>query len=162
MLASLIGAFVSGEALDAVQRAKAAAIAYVLAGLFFLTGVGFVVGAGYIAAAREFGSITAAVAFGVGFLLLAAIILAVRSILSSTRRRRNRQRGVDLATIAGVAAVTGLPLLVKRGGVVALLAPVAALAAYAIYRETRKKWGEEDLDRRDEELMAASRRRRGA
>jgi hypothetical protein len=163
MLASLIGAFLSGEALDAVQRAKGAAIAYVVAALLFLTGAGFVVGAGYIAAAREFGSITAAIAFGIGFIVVGILILAVRSIAASMHRRRSRRRTFDLATIAGAAAVTGLPLLLKRGGVLGLLAPLAAFAAYAVYRESRKRSAgeEDDLDRRDEALIAASRRRRG-
>ena len=46
----------------------------------------------------------------------------------------------DLATIAGVAAVSVLPLLMKSGGL-GLLAPLVALAAYAIYRENRKDHG---------------------
>jgi hypothetical protein len=164
MLASLIGAFISGEALNAIQRVKGAAIAYAAAALLFLVGAGFLVGAAYVAAAREWGSITAALIFGAAFILVGIIVLVVRSIMASVRKRRDRRRSFDLATIAAAAAVTALPLLIKRGGVASLLAPVVALAAYAVYRETRRDHADEedDLDRRDAELMAASRRKRGA
>jgi hypothetical protein len=137
MLASLIAAFASGEARNVVRRAKVTAIAYLLAAVLGLCGLGFLTGAAYIVAARRFGAVEAAVGFGIGFLLAAVIILAVRSLSARSRARRARRRGVDLATIAGVAAVSALPALLKsRAG---LIAPIVALAAYAIYRENRKK-----------------------
>ena len=136
MLASLIAAFASGEATNAVHRAKVTAAAYLLAAIAALCGLGFLVGAGYIAASRRFGDMEAAVGFGVGFLLIALIILAIRSIAARSRARRARRRGADLATIAGVAAVSMLPALLKsRAGIIA---PLVALAAYAIYRENLK------------------------
>jgi hypothetical protein len=135
MLASLIGAFISGEAMNVARRAKAAAIAYLFAAVFFLAGLGFVVGAGYVAAARHYGSISAAIGFGVGFFLLGGIVLAVHAIMASARRRQKKRRGLDLATIAGAAAVSGLPLLFKRGGLAGVMAPLLALLAYAVYRE---------------------------
>ena len=83
MLASLIGAFVSGEALNMLQRAKSAVILYVVAATLFVVGAGFLVGAGYVATARELGSITAAIVFGAGFIAVAAILLVVKSIAAS-------------------------------------------------------------------------------
>jgi len=135
MLASLIGAFISGEAMTVARRAKAAAIAYLLAAILVLIGLGFLIGAAYIAAARHFGSITAAIGFGLAFLLLGGIVLAVHAIVASARRREKNRRGLDLATIAGAAAVSGLPLLFKRGGIAGVMAPLLALLAYAVYRE---------------------------
>lgn len=136
MLASLIAAFASGEAMNAVHRAKVTAIAYLLAAISGLCGLGFLTGAGYIAASRRFGDVEAAIGFGGGFLLIALIILAIRSIAARARARRARRRGVDLATIAGVAAVSVLPALLKsRAGIIA---PIVAAAAYAIYRENLK------------------------
>lgn len=135
MLASLIGAFISGEAMNVARRAKAAAIAYLLAAILVLVGLGFLIGAAYIAAARHFGSITAAVGFGLGFLLLGGIVLGVHAIVASARRRQKNRRAIDLATIAGAAAVSGLPLLFKRGGLAGVMAPLLALLAYAVYRE---------------------------
>ena len=137
MLASLIAAFASGEAMNAVHRAKVTAIAYLLAAIATLCGLGFLIGAGYIAASRRFGDMEAAIGFGVGFLLIALIILAIRSITARSRARRKRRRGADLATIAGVAAVSVLPALLKsRAGIIA---PLVAFAAYAIYRENQKR-----------------------
>jgi len=139
MLASLIGAFISGEAMNVARRAKAAAIAYLLAATLFLAGLGFLIGAGYVAAARHFGSITAAIGFGVGFLLLGAIVLALQSIAASARWGQKNRRAIDLATIAGAAAVSGLPLLLKRGGFAGIVASLLALLAYAVYRENRSE-----------------------
>ena len=145
MLASLIAAFVSGEAMDVARRAKWAAIAYLLAAILCLCGLGFLIGAAYIAAARRFGSIEAAIGFGIAFLVMAALVLAIRAIAASLRRRPSR-RTIDLATIAGAGAVSALPLLLRsRAGIIS---PLIALAAYAIYRENRKKKSD-DFDEPD-------------
>jgi uncharacterized membrane protein YidH (DUF202 family) len=136
MLASLIAGFASGEIMNAVRRAKSAAIAYLLAFAFALVGIGFFIGALFTWVARRFGTIEAALAFGVVFFLAAGMIVLIHSIASRSRARRTRRKGVDLATVAGVAAVSVLPVLLKsRAG---LAAPLVALAAYAIYRENRK------------------------
>ena len=137
MLASLIAAFASGEAMNLVHRAKVATIAYALAALCGLCGLGFLVGAGYIVASRRYGSLEAAIGFGIGFIVLALFILAIRAIAARSRARRARRRGVDLAAIAGVAAMSVLPTLLKsRAGIIA---PIVALAAYALYRENLGK-----------------------
>jgi hypothetical protein len=136
MLASLIATFLSGEALDAVRRARATAIIYVVVAMLALTGIGFLIGAAYIAIARRYGNFEAALAFGIAFILIAVLVLLVRRIAMSIRRSRRKRRAVDLATIAGTAAVTALPLLLRsRAG---LIAPLIALAAYVIYRENWK------------------------
>ena len=59
-LVSLIAAIVSGEASEAVARARRTAIVYALAGLLALCGAGFLVGAGFVAAARVLGTVEAA------------------------------------------------------------------------------------------------------
>jgi hypothetical protein len=136
MLASLIAAFVSGEAMDVARRAKWTAIAYLIAAIFCLCGLGFLIAAAYMAAARRFGSIEAAIGFGIAFLLLTALVFAIRAIAASLRRRPSR-RSVDLATIAGAGAVSALPLLLRSKA--GIISPLIVLAAYAIYRENRKK-----------------------
>ena len=81
----------------------------------------------------RYGDLEAAIAFGVGFIVIALVILAVRAISARSRARRARRRGIDLAAIASVAAASALPALLKgKGGIIA---PIVALAAYAIYRE---------------------------
>lgn len=135
ILASLIGGFISGEALDMARRAKTTALIYLIAGVLALIGLGFLVGAGYIAAARQYGSFEAALGFGLGFLAAAGLILLARTLARSPRRLRRHRRKADLATIAGTAAVTALPFLLRsKAGV---LAPLIAVAAYMIYRESR-------------------------
>jgi MFS family permease len=139
MLASLIAAVASGEIFGAVRRARGAAVAYLLALFFGLAGVTFLVVAAWIAAARRWGDIEAAAIFGVGFILLAIIVVVVHKLLKRTRERSlARQRGVDMATVAGAAAVSLLPLLLRgksRLGIGTLVAPLVAVAAYAIWRE---------------------------
>lgn len=142
MLASLITAFVSGEAMDIARRARTTLIVYVLVAILALTGIGFLVGAGYIAAAQRYGSLEAAIGFGLGFLAAAIIILVARSIVSSARRRREKRRSIDLATIIGAAAVTALPVLLRSKGGIA--APLIAAVAYMIYRENRKPEDQEE------------------
>lgn len=145
MLASLLAGLVSGETALAVRRARRSAIAYAVAGFFGLCGVGFLVVALYLWAAVRYGAIEAALAIGGGFLLLAIIVLLVHRLTAGSRRRRAAERRRSDVTALGVAAgLTVLPTLLRgRGGLGLLLAPAAALAAYAIYREnTRKRPGE--------------------
>lgn len=147
MLASLIATFVSGEAKEAARRAKTKAIVYIVTAVLALTGIGFLIGAAYIAAARRYGSFEAALSFGIAFLMVAILIAAVRSIASSSRRRRRDRRTADLAAIAGTAAITALPLLLKSKA--GIIAPLLAVVGYMIYRENRKS-GPRDPDPRDE------------
>jgi hypothetical protein len=147
MLASLIGALISGEAADAARRVKAAVIAYLIAGALFLCGAGFLIVAGYIAIAREFGAITAALGFGAGFIVLGAIVLVAHRIVAARRRRRRNRFSAEFATLAGAAAMAGLPLLLRRGGIGAAIAPLLALIGYAIYRENSQEPPADDPDR---------------
>ena len=147
MLASLIGALISGEAADAARRVKAAVIAYLIAGALFLCGAGFLIVAGYIAIAHEFGAITAALGFGAGFIVLSAIVLVAHRIAAARRMRRRNRFSAEFATLAGAAAMAGLPLLLRRGGLGAAIAPLLALIGYAIYRENSQEPPADDPDR---------------
>ena len=137
MLGSLIATILSGEALDAARRARASAAAYALAGLFGLTGLGFLVGAAYVAAARRFGTVEAALAFGFAFLIVALGIVGFHAM---TRRQRRKaaasRRAGDVATMAGVAAVTLLPTLLRgRSAIGGIAAAAIGILAYGLYRE---------------------------
>jgi hypothetical protein len=137
MLASLLAAFASGETFQAARRIRRAAVSYLLAGIALLVALGFLIGAGYLAAARRYGTIDAALGFAVVFFLLAAII-AIAHLSVSTLRARSvaRKRSTELAAIGAAAALAALPTLLRgKGGLVTLLAPALAVAAYAIYRE---------------------------
>ena len=140
MLASLIASFASDEAVLAVRRARRAAIAYLLAGVAALCGAGFLVGAGYIWTSVHYGAFRAALAFGVGFVFIAIVIVLAHKLASRSRVRQDVQRRKAEVTTLGVAtALAVLPTLLRgKPGIGALVAPVAALAAYAIYRENSK------------------------
>ncbi|CCV11137.1 hypothetical protein [Mesorhizobium sp. STM 4661] len=147
MLATLISGLASGETVAAMRRARTAAVVYVLAGLAAFCGLGFLVGAAYIWAAGRYGSMAVALGFGIGFLLIAGIILLVYQISAGTRaRRRAQRRNADIKAIGIAAALAVLPTLLKgKSGLGAVLGPAIALAAYAIYRENVKP-GPDDPD----------------
>lgn len=145
-LATLIGGIVSGEAAEAIGRARRTAIIYALAGLSLLCGAGFLVGAGFVAAAREIGTIPAALWFGGGFVLLALILVGVDRLAARTRRRRQaRRRREETRAVASAAAMALLPaLLASRARGLALLVPAAAVLAYGVWRENAPRRNQPD------------------
>lgn len=154
MLSSLVGAFLSGEAAGAARRARRAAIVYVFAAIAILTGLAFLVGAAYAAAAQSFGTVEAAIAFGVVFIVLGAAAVGIHSISSRSRKReRAGRRSADMATIASVAAVSLLPALLRapslmrgKAGLASLIGPALAILAYGIYRENVKPDDDKPVD----------------
>ncbi|WP_027166580.1 phage holin family protein [Mesorhizobium sp. WSM3224] len=139
-LVSLISAFASGEAMAALQRARMTAILYGLAAIFALCGVGFLIGAAYIWLAARYGPLTTSLGFGIGFLVVAGLILVVHKLTARMRsRRRARRRQADMTAVGIAAALALLPALAKsKGGLGAVVAPALAVVAYAIYRENAK------------------------
>lgn len=140
MLASLIASIASSETGYVIRRARGTVIAYMAAALLGLCGVGFLVGAAFVWAAQRYGTLEAAIGFGIGFLVLAAVILLVHRLASVARAREDkRRRRADLAALGTSAVLAALPTLLRsKGGIGAVLGPAVALAAYAIYRENRK------------------------
>lgn len=140
MLAPLISALASGEAIAAMRRARTAAIVYGLAAVAALCGLGFLLGAAYIWAADRYGSMAACLGFAAGFLVTAGLIVLIHQLTAGTRaRRRARRRNADLKALGITAALAVLPALLKgKGGKGVILGPMIALAAYAIYRENVK------------------------
>ena len=141
MLASLIASFASGETALAVRRARRAAIAYLLAGVAALCGIGFLIGAVYTWASQRYGAIEAALGIGVIFLLLSGLVLIIHTTTARIQARRAKERRAsDLATVAVASALAVLPTLLRgKTGLGAVIAPLVALTAYAIYRENRAK-----------------------
>ncbi|UVK56612.1 hypothetical protein DBIPINDM_003230 [Mesorhizobium sp. AR02] len=140
LLASLLSGFASGETVAAIRRARTAAIVYALAALAAFCGLGFLVGAAYIWAAARYGSFAVALGFGVGFLVIAGLVLLIHRLMSGARARRAaRRRKADMKALGITAALAVLPALLKgKGGLGVILGPAVALAAYAIYRENVK------------------------
>jgi hypothetical protein len=139
-LISLISGLASGEAMAALQRARTTAILYGLAALFALCGVGFLIGAAYIWLAARYGPLATSFGFGIGFLVVAGLILVIHKLAVSMRsRRRARRRQADMAALGVTAALALLPALARsKGGLGVLAAPALAAVAYAIYRENVK------------------------
>lgn len=140
MLSSLFASFAAAETSLAIQRTRRAATAYGAAVVVACVGIGFLVAAAFIWTAQEFGRIEAALGFGVGFLVLAGLILGVHKMLATSRAaKQQQQRRADMTALGTSAAMALLPALMRsKGGIGAILGPVAALAAYAIIREHRK------------------------
>jgi hypothetical protein len=140
MLASLIAGFASGETVAALRRARVAATIYLLAAAAVLCGVGFLIGAAYIKMSESYGPFVASLSFGIGFLVLAGLImLAYRLSAGARARRRTERRGAELKTVGITTALALLPTLLKRkSGLGLILGPLAALVAYGIYRENIK------------------------
>jgi hypothetical protein len=140
-LVSLISALVSGEAMAAVHMARTTAILYGLAAVFALCGVGFLIGAAYIWLAARYGPLATSLGFGIGFLVLAGLVLVIHKLTTSMRsRRRARRRQADMTALGVTAALALLPALAKsKGGLgAAVIAPALAVVAYAIYRENTR------------------------
>lgn len=137
MLVSLLASIASGEVSQVVARARKALVAYLVAGVLCLVGIGFLVGAGYIYLADQVGDLEAALWFAGGFVLLGLIVVIGHRLASRARKRRvARRRSSDMRGLAGAAALAALPIILSsRKGLLGLAAPIAAAAAYAIYRE---------------------------
>lgn len=138
MLSSLIASVVSGEASEAVGRARRAVILYALAGLLVLCGAGFLLGAAFVTVAREIGTVPAALWFGGGFVLLALLLIVGQRIAASAgARRAEKRRQAEMAAVASAAAFAILPTLLssRQGRSAFLVAPLLAALGYAVWRE---------------------------
>lgn len=143
MLGSLIAAIASGEGKAMLCRARSAAIAYLVAGLLGLCGAVFLIAALFVWAARRLGTVEAALILGIAFLAAAGIVLAIHAIARRGRTRRaRRQRDGEFAAMATASAIAALPALLRsRPGPGAVILPLGALAAFAIWRENSKRGG---------------------
>ncbi|MGN6469908.1 MAG: hypothetical protein ACTHLC_10015 [Rhizobiaceae bacterium] len=142
MLASLIRLLASGELADVFGRIRRAVVIYMLAAAAVACGLGFLLAAGFMAAESRFGPIAAAIGFGIGFLILALLVVGIHAAVeaSARARRRRKARATELSGVLGAAALAALPSLLRsRLGLFELLAPFAAIAAYEIYKENRKR-----------------------
>lgn len=143
MLASLLAAVASGEALASVRRLKLAVILYSIVAFLALIGVAFLLLAGYLYLASRYGAINAAAGLGGGFLLVGLLILLVYKITAGTRSRREaRRRKSEISTVVAATALAVLPALLSRKSALGLAAaPILAAVGYQILRENRPKKG---------------------
>ncbi len=137
MLSPLIGLLTSMDPQRAVRRARRAVIIYTLVAIAAVCGIGFLIAGAFLYAARHLGNLEACLVFGVGFLVLGMLCLSAWKVMESrrSRRRREEERVRQLTSLAGAVAVSVLPSLLQRAGIRSLIVPLAAVAAYAIYKE---------------------------
>lgn len=138
MLASIFEALSGLDTSRAARRFRRAFIDFALSGAAFLVGVGFLVAAGFIFASNRYGPLYTSFGFGIGFIVLSALILVVHRAIASHRRRQREeeQKQAQFASMVGATALAVLPALIRaRGGLGGMMLPAAALAAYVIFRE---------------------------
>jgi len=147
MLATLIQSIAAGETSRAAKRVRRAAIDYLIAAICLGIGIGFLIAAAFIFVAERYGPLYTSLGFGFIFIALAGAALISHRLISSmqAKRRAEEARAAQLTTLAGAAAFAILPTLLKgRGGLVQLLTPVLAMAAYAIYKENGERAREDE------------------
>ena len=137
MFPRLIASVLAGEAGRMVGRIKAAAIAYLLAGVLVLVGAGFLVGALYIYLRTLNGPLIATLIMAGGFIGAALVVLLIHMFISSSRaRRRKRRRRDDMTGVAAASLLALAPALLRARSPATLIGlPLAALIASHIYRE---------------------------
>ena len=133
----LISRLITGEAGIYIARMRRIAGLYAIMAFFGLLTAAFAFSALYILLANEVGSLAASLIFAGVFLTLCAVtwILAAIARRSPGRREDDRLQR-DMASIAGVAALTNAPLLLSsiRRRKSLLLLPIAGAAGFAIWR----------------------------
>lgn len=143
---NLILSIITGEASAAAKRARRSAVEYLVAGAAALIGFVFLLLAAYIYAARFYGELTAAIAFGAVFLVAAVGLLIYHRISARARARRARERlSNEAITLAATLGIAALPSLLSKKGVLAGIAlPVLSAFAYSIYRENAGSTEDDD------------------
>lgn len=146
MLASLLGALLSGEAMATAKRLKTQVVVMTLLGVLALVGIIFLLLAGYLYAAQRLGPIPAALWIAGGFLGAALLGLIVYKVSSGTRRRREaRRRKSELTTMAAATALAALPMLASRkAGLGLVLTPFLAAVGYQIFKENTRSKGPDE------------------
>ncbi|MVA96171.1 hypothetical protein GN330_02770 [Nitratireductor sp. CAU 1489] len=138
MLKSAIELLAGLDAKRAARRFRRAVIDFALAGAALLLGLGFLVAAAFIFVSERYGALYTTTAFGVGFIVLAGLILIVHRMIVGLRirRRAEEKRAEQVKSFAVTAALAALPSIIRSRSLVGQIAiPLAAIAAYAIYRE---------------------------
>lgn len=138
VLMALAGAGLRGK----VKQLKRAMVFYTVAGVAFVFAILFLLVAGFIFFAERHGALVTALGFGGAFLLIAIVTMAIyglggRSVTS--RRKVEEERAEQMRAIATAAAIGAAPAIIRSTGIVgAIVLPLAAAAAYAIYRENTR------------------------
>ncbi|WP_062012559.1 hypothetical protein [Aureimonas sp. AU4] len=140
MLTQLITKIFTGEAGLFITRLRAVAAIYAVMAALAMGLVFFLLLAIFIFTAQRLGPITASLLFAfVWLLLLLAAYVALVMARRPPKQRANDRLQRDIASVASVAAISNLPLIVRslRRRRSLLLVPIAAFGAWGIARGIR-------------------------
>ncbi|QDY99815.1 hypothetical protein FQ775_05180 [Nitratireductor mangrovi] len=154
MLRSLVEMLAGLDAQRAARRFRRAVIDFAFAGAALVLGLGFLVAAAFLFVVERYGPLYTTTGFGIGFIVLAGLILIVHRMIVGiqARRRAEEKRAEQVKSFATTAALAALPAIVRSSGVVGqVVIPLVAIAAYAIYRENVDS--DEDLDTDPDETL---------
>ncbi len=134
-LAALLGI----EAESIIARTRAMIFVYATIAVLSLIAFAFLLAAAYMALSDVLGPINSALIFGGGFLLL-ALAVYLGAMIGENRHRREvaeRRRSSETGAFLTTAALTALPAVLKSPLIVRLGLPAAALAAFAMLRDSK-------------------------
>ncbi|MFD2236324.1 hypothetical protein [Aureimonas populi] len=137
MLTQLITKIFTGEAGVFFARMRTVAILYAVMGIFALGLLGFLLGALFIWLASIYGALATALGFAAACLLGLVVLYIVLMIARRPPKDRASDRlQRDIASVASVAAISNLPLLMRsvRRRRSLLLVPVAGIGIFAAVR----------------------------
>ncbi|NDV85706.1 hypothetical protein GTW51_03220 [Aurantimonas aggregata] len=137
MVLQLITRLITGEAGTYFVRMRRLAGLYAVMALFGLLTAIFLILALFIFLAETFGALPTALGFAGVFLLVFVVFWIMTIMVQRTPSRRADDRlQRDVASIAGVAALTNAPLLFRsiRRNKTLLLVPVAGATGFALWR----------------------------
>lgn len=137
MIWQLVAKLVTGEAGVYVARMRRLAVLYAAMALFAILMLAYLISALYVWIAWLYGPLAASLGFAAGFfVLIVATWIATIIVRRPPRKRADDRLQRDIASIAGVAALSNAPLLfqsAKRNKKL-LLVPVVGAVGWAVWR----------------------------
>jgi len=141
MFARLFALLATGEAAAIKRRLRTAIVFYAAAVSTAFMALVFLVLSAYLWAASHWGATRTAMWFGIGFLLLSAVIFIAYRVTARARRRAAMGKRAETMMV-GASALAMLPSLVgRRARWTMPLILLAGLAGYAAYREFERRTG---------------------
>tara|TARA_R110002020_G_scaffold22460_3_gene75930 strand:+ start:339 stop:791 length:453 start_codon:yes stop_codon:yes gene_type:complete len=137
MIWQLVAKLVTGEAGVYVARIRRLIVLYLAMAVFGLLMVAYLMTALYVWVASLYGPLAAALGFA-GFFLVLVLLTWIATVIARRppRKRADDRLQRDIASIAGVAALSNAPLLfqsAKRNKKL-LFVPVAGAVGWALWR----------------------------
>ena len=142
MLLQLVTKLFTGEAGILLGRLQRLAVLYAAIAVFALATLGFLIGALFAWLSGLFGPVATALGFAlVCLLVVVALFVAVSAARQRPTVRTSDRLQRDVASIAGVAAITNFPTILRRvrKRKVLLLVPVAGASLWGILRAFRTR-----------------------